>query len=407
MRLSRLGVPILFFSLTLTLIPKASWAQLSLGQYEDEAPFRTWNTFGFLTAPSLAMGETQFATASNSAASLSNPALLTDLPRITFTVNSSLDSASLFKFAAINTGPFTSDENYIQTILSVNFAGTSIRIKNWTVAFSVSLLESYHRPSIEESFLEFDQNGSLKNINLSVARKIFSNLSVGVGVNSIFGSLEKEMVEEQAGPNITITDRKFHEFQGIYMNGGIVLEITQNFRIAAVFRLPFVKKADSESQYRFLSPVTDIRIEASEPSEYKQPLVAGLGMTYRFSQRFIASSDITFYEWSKYGDNIIFFGQEDVLERDFKDIIKIGAGIEYMSTLRLFGTHLNVPFRAGLSFDPQPMVEPRSSYLYFSLGTGLQWGKFLIDAGILIGKERGSGDSLSANTFSISLTYRM
>lgn len=388
-----------------TLFPHIAWSQT--GQYEDEAPLRTWNTFSFLTAPSLAMGETQFATASDCAISLSNPALLTDLPRITFTINFSIETASLFKFAAINTGPFTSDGNSTLSVFSADFAGASIQIKNWTVAFSISLLESYHRPSVDESFLEFNQRGNLKNINLSLARKVFSNLSVGIGLNYVFGTLEKEMTEEQVVSNITITDRKYHEFNGYYLNGGFALDISKNFRVAAVFRTPFVKKADSESQYRFLSLITDIRIEASEPSEYKQPLVAGLGMTYRFSQRLRASSDITFYKWSEYGDDIIYFGQEDVLERDFKDIFKIGAGIEYMSTRRLFGTDMNVPFRAGLSFDPQPMVEPSSSYLYFCFGTGLHWGKFLIDAGMLIGKERGSGDSLSANKFSISLTYRM
>ncbi len=407
MRISRLGVFILFFSLTLILFPKISWSQT--GQYEDEAPLRTWNTFGFLTAPSLAMGETQFSTASNCAASLSNPALLTDLPRITLTINSSIDTASLFKFAAINTGPFTSDENSILSILSANFAGASIRIKNWTVAFNMALLESYHRPSVDESFLEFDQRGNLKNINFSVARKVFGNLSVGIGLNYVFGSREKEMAEEQVVSNITITDRKYHEFTGYYVNGGVVLDVTKKFRVAAVFRTPFVKKADSESLYRFLSPITEIRIEASEPSEYKQPLIAGVGLTYKFSQKLRAASDVTFYDWSEYGDDIIYFGQENLreLERNFKDIVKIGVGIEYMSTLRLFGSDLNLPLRAGLSYDPQPMVEPSSSYLYFCLGTGLRWGKFSIDAGMLIGKEKGSGNSLSANKFSISLTYRM
>lgn len=405
MRLSRLCIFVLFFSFTLTLIPNIAWSQ----QYEDEAPLRTWNTFGFLTASSLAMGEAKFASASNCAISLSNPALLTALPRTTLTINASLDTASLFKFASINTGPFTSDENSILSVLSADFAGASIRIKSWTVALSMSILESYHRPSVDEEFLEFDQTGNLKNINFSIARKVFRNLSVGIGLNYAFGSLEKEMAEEQPVLNITITDRKYHEFHGFYVNGGVVLDITKKFRVAAVFRTPYVKKADSESSYRFLSPITDIRIDASEPSEYKQPLVAGLGLTYRFSQRLRAASDITFYDWSGYGDDIIYFGQEDLQElvRDFKDIVKIGAGVEYMSTLKLFGTNLNVPFRSGLSYDPQPMAESSSSYLYFCIGTGLRWEKLSIDAGMLIGQEKGSGDSLSANKFSISLTYRM
>jgi len=168
-----------------------------------------------------------------------------------------------------------------------------------------------------------------------------------------------------------------------------------------------VKKSDSESVFRYYSPDgnTDIQIEASAQSEYKQPLVAGLGLSYTFSPRLRAASDFTFYRWSKY--SIIYFGQDDELERNFKDIIKVGAGIEYMTATWLFGRDFNVPFRAGFSYDPQPMVEPNSSYLYFSFGTGLHWRKLFLDAGVLIGEERGSGHSLSAKKVTLSLSFRL
>ncbi len=172
-----------------------------------------------------------------------------------------------------------------------------------------------------------------------------------------------------------------------------------------MFRTPFVKKTDSESLYRFLSPITEIRTEASEKSEYKQPFVAGLGVSFQYSPKLRATSDLTFYRWSRYG--IIYFGDEFEQERNFKDVIKIGAGVEYMTSLRLFGTEIKAPLRAGFSYDPQPMVEPSSSYTYFTFGTGLHWGKLSLDAGMLLGAERGSGNSLSANKFSLSLSFRM
>jgi hypothetical protein len=408
MRIRSLDIFVLF-SLVLAFLPKVSLSQMTIGQYEDEAPLRTWNSFGFHTAPSLAMGETQFTAAGDSSVSLSNPALLTVLPRISFTFNSSLHSASLFKYSAINTGPLYSEGNSILSIISFDFAGASIRLKNWTFALSMALLESYARPSADVSSSTYtftlEQSGNLKNINFSVARKVFSHLSVGIGLNYAYGYLEKEIVEERVTSNLTQSDWKHHDFQAFYINGGLVLEVTRKIKVAAVFRTPFVKKSDSESLYRFHSPITEIRIDASEKSEYKQPFVAGLGVSFQYSPKLKAISDFTFYRWSRY--SIIYFGEEGEQERNFKDIIKIGAGIEYMTSLRLFGAGINVPFRAGFSYDPQPMVEPDSSYTYFTFGTGFHWRKLSLDAGMLLGEERGSGDSLSAKKVTLSLSFRM
>ncbi len=273
----------------------------------------------------------------------------------------------------------------------------------------MALLESYARPSADVSYSTYtftlEQSGNLKNINLSVARKVFNNLSVGIGLNYAYGYLEKEMVEERVTSDITQSDWKHHDFHAFYINGGLVLEMTKKIKMAAVFRTPFLKKSDSESLYRFHSPLTEIRTEASEKSEYKQPLVAGLGVSFQYSPKLKATSDFTFYRWSRY--RIIYFGEEGEQERNFKDVIKIGAGIEYMTSLRLFGAGINAPLRAGFSYDPQPMVEPNSSYTYFTFGTGLHWRKLSLDAGMLLGKERGSGDSLSAKKVTLSLSFRM
>ena len=73
----------------LIALPVASPAQLVIGQYEDEAPLRTWNSFGLALASSLGRGETMFALADDCSAALSNPALLADLPRLTLSFNGS------------------------------------------------------------------------------------------------------------------------------------------------------------------------------------------------------------------------------------------------------------------------------------------------------------------------------
>lgn len=407
--------PIFLFWI-IAFLPNTLRPQMILGQYEDEAPFRTWNTFGIPSAPSLAMGETQFTLAYDCLVSLSNPALLTTLPKITFTLNSSIDTASFYRYSLVNTGPLQIDGKSSLSLLAFNFAGASVRVKNWTFALSIALTENYFRPHPDGDFyyrgylyysLDLDQEGNLKNTNFSIARKVFRGLSVGIGLNYTWGNLQKNIEERWTTSNITITDNKFHTFQGFFLNGGLLLDLTEDIKIALIFRTPYVKKSESEGLLRFNSPNgnTDIKIEASGNSEYKQPFVAGLGVSYKFSSKLLVASDFTFYNWSKY--SITYFDDEDEIKRNFKDIFKIGLGFEYISPIRIFGIKAGIPLRAGLSYDPQPMEVPNSSYFYFSFGTGLQWGKFLLDAGMLIGKEKGSGNSLSAQKVALSMSFRL
>ena len=406
-------IPLIFLWMS-AFLPRTSWPQMVLGQYEDEAPFRTWNTFGITTARSLAMGETQFTLGSDCAVSLTNPALLTRLPKITFTVNSSFNIAQFYRYSIVNTGPLYSRENLSLGVIAFDFAGASIRWKNWTLALSIGLIESYDRPRAQDEYepagsvlyrFRVDQEGSLKNINFSIARKLFGGLSIGIGLNYAYGFLQKDISEQWNTSSITITDNKSHKFKGFCINGGLVWELADKIDVAAVFRTPYVKKSVSESLLRYLSPGgdTDIIIEASSRDEYKQPFVAGIGVSYKFSPRFRAASDFTFYNWSKYRVNYF----EEELERDLKDIIKIGAGIEHSSSRRIFGQEVNIPLRAGLIYDPQPMKEPNSSYFYLSLGTGIHWGKFLFDGAVILGRESGSGNSLTASKVALSFSFRL
>lgn len=399
------------FLLLVFFLPSYSWPQMTLGQYEDEAPFRTWNTFGITTAPSLGLGETRLTFASDCSVALSNPALLGLLPKVTITLNSSLTSASLFKYSLINTGVFHIPGNVPLSLLAFDFAGASLRVKSWTFGLSISLVETYHRPRAIAEYptysLSFNQEGELKNINFSAGRKIFGRIAAGIGLNFVYGNLKKDVIDNWTMPPITITDSLSHEFRGFYFNAGLLYELSARIKVAAIFQTPYSKESDSYSLKRYYSPNgnTDIKTEVSARSEYKQPLITGLGLSYQFSPNLRLASDIIFHQWSKY--NVIYFEQEGEIERKFKDIVTIGAGIEQLTHVKLFGQDATVPLRAGLSYDPQPMKSPGSSYFYFSLGTGLHWWKFNLDGGALVGKESGSGDSLSAKKFAVSLSFRL
>jgi len=403
----------LFFFGLLIFSPYASWSQLVMGQYEDEAPFRTWNTLGIKTASSLAMGEISFSLVSDCSVALSNPALLSKLPKVTFTLNTSYNLASFFKYSFVNTGVLTSEKNISIGFYAFDFAGLSLRFKNWAFALSWAQIENYDRPLTEGQykwmnnlyyFINLNQRGSLKNINFSISKKLFRRLSVGLGLNFVYGHLKKDITEKWVMDNITITDSKSFEFSGFYLNGGLSFDLTEKLNVAAIFRTPYIKKSESLSLQRYYAPAggTDIKIEASSNNEYKQPLVLGLGASYRISKKLRVGSDFAFYNWSKY--RVEYFGES--LLRNFKDVIKIGLGAEYVDSFELWHQKFTIPIRAGFSYDPQPMKEPNSSYYYFTFGSGLYWKKLLFDIGILIGEEKGSGNSLKATKVVYSLSYQ-
>lgn len=289
-----------------------------------------------------------------------------------------------------------------------------MRVKNWAFSLSQALSEIYDRPSAEHNYyhrnslyytLNFNQEGELKVVNFSISHNFKNRISFGIGLNYVYGNLRKKIQEKWMNSNITITDDKSFEFQGNYLNGGLRIGLSDKFVIAAIFRTPYSKKAESQSLYRYQSPGgnTDIKIEASSQNIYKQPLVIGLGLSYQFSPELRIASDFSFFNWAKY--KVTYFEEE--IDRNFKDIIKIGAGIEYLSALKIFNQEVEIPFRAGMIYDPQPMIESSSSYLLFSFGSGIHWGKFLLDIGAFVGKESGSGDSLSAQKVILSLSFLM
>src|SRR4030043_2364087 len=127
-------------------LPIASPAQLVIGQYEDEAPLRTWNTFGLATAASIGGGETMLALADDCSAALSNPALLAGLPKFTLSLNGSYSRSTLFRYSIVNTGVLVSEGNLGIGLFALDFGGLSYRISAWTFALTASVTEVYDRP---------------------------------------------------------------------------------------------------------------------------------------------------------------------------------------------------------------------------------------------------------------------
>jgi hypothetical protein len=394
-------------------LPTKAPAQLVRGQYEDEAPFRTWNTFGLLSGVSLSMGGAHYAYSFDLSTALTNPSQLSQLPRFTAVINGSLNKATFSKYSLINTGPASIDKNTSLILYCLDFGGVSLNLDGWGVSLNTSILENYNRPTAFYRYkdrgsvlyeLDFEQTGVLRNINLSVSKNLGNQISMGLGFNFVTGNLKKKLVEEYYRGNIIMTDDKSHHWHNFYLNGGITIHLNPKFQAAAVFRTPYQRKCSSESllRYQAVSSGTDIKIESREESTFSQPLILGAGFNYWFSDQFRVAADATFFNWSQY--KVTLFGEQR--PRDFKNIVNFGTGIEYNSWAKLFGLEFKIPLWLGFFYDPQPMKNPHSSYCSLTFGTGLVLDHFFLNAGASLGYEKGSGDQLRGRRVVITFGYR-
>jgi hypothetical protein len=397
-----------------SILPAAASAQLVLGQYEDEAPLRTWNVFGIQTAASLGRGDTSFTMADGTAAAHSNPALLSNLPGLTISLNGTLYQASLYKFSLVNTGVLSTSGNLTVSPRALDFGGVSLQAGPWAVSLSAALTEIYDRPQAYYEYspggnpaysLDFRQTGFLRQVNLAIARRLSAHLRLGLGFNFVDGELERVTEENFFNPDVAISDHKNQAFSGFYLNGGIAASVSSQLDLAFVFRTPFVKESESTSELRYAAPAggTDIRIFADSSDSYHLPLILGLGAGYQISPGLHVLADIAYFNWSKY--EVELFGEPQ--SRKFKDTVKAGLGAEYSLAVSLFNSDARLPVRLGLGYDPQPMRTPGSAYTYFSTGAGLHWKMLAVDFGASFGLESGSGDSLATRKLALSFHLRL
>jgi hypothetical protein len=398
--------------LGMLLVPCRASAQLVMGQYEDEAPLGSWNRLGLMLAPSLACGGVRIAAAWDVSGALVNPSLLLGLPRLTITVSGSFLSASLRRYSILNTGVLGTSSNLSQGVTSLEFAGISFRTGGWAFAAGAGILENYDRPRLEYSFSEegvsvysikADQSGWLRVLNLSAARRISGRLAVGLGFNAVMGKIERSLTEDYPADGISLLDRRSQDVRGYFANAGLTWTLSEHFSGAVMVRTPCVRKSDSRSLLEYSAPAagTDIRIEAAAADEYRQPWVAGGGISWRATKNLRVMSDLVFSKWSSY--EMTYFDETKI--RSFRDVWTFAAGLEYTNTYRVFGRDIRAPLRIGLMIDPQPMTAPHSTYTNFTFGGGFVFGRFRLDMAGAIGKETGSGDSLSVRRVAVTLTY--
>lgn len=378
-------------------------AQLVLGQYEDEAPLSSWNVFGAASAPARGLGGVRIGRGFDASVSTTNPALLLTLSRASVSLTGSYEAASLYRFSIVNTGVLATSLNVSVGSFAIDTAAFAVRAGGWAFAVTAGILENFGRPLVRSSdaTVGVDQSGVLRLWNVAAARRLGRRLSLGVGLNVVEGRLDRTVYEAWPLDGISITDDRSERFRGLYVNGGLRLELAPTVAVSLAGRSPYLRTAEAASLLRYEAPDADIRIDATARNEYRQPWVAGAGLDWRWAKDWGLAADLAYFGWSRYG--ALYF--DEPLVRDFRDVLTAAAGVERILSGRLGAKKAVFPVRVGLAYDRQPMSDVRSSYVSLTLGAGVRVGRWAADLSGRLGRESGSGNGLWAGGIALGLNY--
>jgi len=403
------------FLILIGLIPAAVLplpGQFHPGQYTDEAPFRTWNSFPYAGAAAAGRGHTVFAWATDASSTSANPALLLTLPKATVALGGSFQWATAMRYGPVNSGLLIASSPIGGSSFTGDHAVVSLRAGRFAFAAGVFLSEIYDRPGAEVYdnenqarlyTIRFTQTGLLRTFHLAAAFQLSPRLGLGAGVNAAAGRLTMELMEDLRFLGFNFTSAKSSSLKGLSINGGIFWDISPSLRAALTFRSPFTLEAGTETVDRYAAPEagTEIIIRGESADSFKRPLAVGAGFSIRHSDRFRTALDVAWTRWSSY--EAVWLGDAPV--RDFRDTVRVSAGGEFLSTIRIFRKKVKAPFRFSLIYDPQPPARPRSAYWGIAAGAGLAIDGFRIDLGGLIGTAQDAGDRLTSARISLSCGY--
>jgi len=241
-------------------------------------------------------------------------------------------------------------------------------------------------------------------VNPTIAFKVNEFLSVGVGIDWMYGKAElaKTAVVPGVG-NIYNLDLDGDGDAWGY-NFGLLLKPSANLRIGANYRSPFnLKMKDGDVEIRninstvpFIPPgVTAAQVFGGTSFDTKgsatigMPATFALGVSYTMDKLTVnADADWTF--WHSFSslpidikDNKGALLPDSNAPKNWKDVVAVRLGAEYRVTDPL-------ALRAGFVYDPSPVPAatlgpelPDSDRLNYMVGAGYKIGKVTIDGALM------------------------
>jgi long-chain fatty acid transport protein len=230
-------------------------------------------------------------------------------------------------------------------------------------------------------------------VNPTIAFKIVEGVSVGFGIDYLWGNVEYDKTPVLASGAQFKTKLEGSGDAWGY-NFGILLKPTQNLKVGFNYRSKFdldVKDGDftASDNTGITTPFAMGSTKAS--GTLYLPATAAFGVSYTYG-RFTIEADADWTFWSSYQSLKITNASNPLYsvnqQKNWRDVCAFRLGTEYRVTDPL-------ALRLGFSYDPTPAPAetlgpelPDADRLYYTAGLGYKFGNFTVDvSGIYIDKK--------------------
>lgn len=397
----------------LILSAQTSFAQLGSGNQISAVPFPVGSG-----ARALGQGGAFIAVADDATAASWNPGGLTQLERPEFSlVGSFLDTRQEFDspgsigestgFSFDNAGVSRGDLNYASVAYPFKVFG-----KNLVAALNYQQKYDFHTEvdynykiedprTFGQAFVtDFKSRGGIAALTPAIALQVMPKLSIGVAVNfytdEYFGDFAwkektRTVTSRTSGVPFTTTfdqEVTFKNFQAVNVTTGLLWDVWEKeerrLTFGAVYHSPYTADVDRiidllEVDNGSVIPIKPDHIRTHLEIEY--PMSFGAGLGFRCNDALSFSMDVTWTDWSE-------FQQEDEngvktrpiagasADRKIDDTYAVRFGTEYL----IFRQKMIIPVRGGLFCDPRPSLDDPTEVYGVSVGSGITFKRFSIDA---------------------------
>ena len=252
-------------------------------------------------------------------------------------------------------------------------------------------------------------SGGITQIFMGNSFKISKNISVGLNLSYLFGSLEEDEEISTDGENIDYSINNVNHVSGLYLDYGLQVDIPMKkykWTIGAIY-----------GHKRYLSSSTDRMIydgdgyilytgeDLESDDDYIIPRKIGLGFSVVKNEKFTAAFDYTLNQWSE-----IEFTNSDL---ETKDSHKFSLGFEYTPEGRQSKKALkSLYYRIGGFYNSSYMNINNSSInsmaLTFGLGIPVKRNLSMLNIAFEVGKNGTINNGLiQENFYTLNLNFSL
>ena len=377
------------------------------------AQINSGNSFNPVGSGARAMGEGNafIAVADDATAASWNPAGLGQLERPEFSVavdywdHREKIHSSLHPESQSSSELCDSDLNYWSVVYPFDLLGRNVvaslsYLKLYDMGKSLQFADNYSGFGLDvDQQTSISRQGSLSALAPSLAVNVTDQLSLGLTFNiwnddithsSAYQSFERDVITytDSSGVqhvNTTHLD-EYKVTSGYSLAVGALYKLDKCWTLGTVIKPPFTLNLQHKSRQtdQETGDWGDVPLTTTTDTYNDQlnlPLQVGAGVAMHPSDPLTLSMDVTWTQWPTFalhqGDStynpINFVNLKDSRGQD---TFTVRTGAEYVLPF----DHYQMPLRCGLGYDPGPASNEVDEFYTGSLGIGLQWSRYALDA---------------------------